>query len=108
MKMNEKFSLNQQMIYDKEFSIDFKGYSAEEVDAFLDIIIKDYKKTEEELQSYQNEIALLQQNNAALKSYIIELEAKLKFHESSTPTNASDILKRISRLEAMLDGSDKT
>ncbi len=106
--MNEKFSLNPQMIYDKEFSIDFKGYSAEEVDAFLDIIISDYKKTEEVLQSYQNEIALLQQNNAALKSYIVELEAKLKFHESNTTSSASDILKRISRLEAMIDKTDKT
>ncbi len=106
--MNEKFSLNPQMIYDKEFSIDFKGYSAEEVDAFLDIIISDYKKTEEVLQSYQNEIALLQQNNVALKSYIVELEAKLKFHESSTTSSASDILKRISRLEAMIDKADKT
>ena len=105
--MNENFSLNPQIIYDKEFSIDFKGYSAEEVDAFLDIIISDYKKTTEIIQSYQNEIALLQQNNVALKSYIIELEAKLKFHESNAPSNASDILKRLSRLEAIIDGTDK-
>ncbi|MDD2591202.1 MAG: DivIVA domain-containing protein [Erysipelotrichaceae bacterium] len=106
--MKEKLTHSVRSIYDKAFAVEFKGYAAEEVDSFLDDIIKDYKIFDELMITYENEMSLLKQNNAALKSYIIELEAKVKFKEESTPANASDILKRLSRLESLLDISKRS
>jgi len=37
--MNKIGKLDAQSIYQKEFNIEFKGYSATEVDAFLDVVI---------------------------------------------------------------------
>ena len=38
----ERFMLTSQDILDKEFKVDTRGYRPQEVDKFLDIIIKDY------------------------------------------------------------------
>lgn len=98
--MDMKLQYSVEDIFNKEFKIDFKGYSAQEVDTFLDEVISDYEKIEnvikhlgEKLQSYEAE-------NERLKAQIIELEGK----NSYTPTqNVSisnvDLIKRISRLE---------
>ena len=39
---NEKFYLSTQDILDKEFKIDARGYRPQEVDKFLDMVIRDY------------------------------------------------------------------
>ena len=41
--MEQKIILSPKKIVAKEFKVDFKGYNAEEVDHFLDIIVKDYE-----------------------------------------------------------------
>ena len=41
--MAGKVNLDIQTILDKEFDIDLKGYSASEVDAFLDLVMEDRK-----------------------------------------------------------------
>lgn len=40
--MNDKITLTANDILEKEFKIDARGYRLQEVDKFLDIIIKDY------------------------------------------------------------------
>lgn len=42
--------LTAQDIYDKEFTVDSRGYSANEVDAYLDLVIEDYQNYEEQAQ----------------------------------------------------------
>ena len=42
--MREKITLTMQDILEKEFKIDARGYRLQEVDKFLDIIIKDYNE----------------------------------------------------------------
>mgnify|MGYP002545677890 FL=1 len=39
---NEKIFLTPQEILEKEFKIDAKGYRPQEVDKFLDMVIRDY------------------------------------------------------------------
>ena len=39
---NEKLFLTPQEILDKEFHVDAKGYRPQEVDKFLDMVIRDY------------------------------------------------------------------
>ena len=41
--METKLNLDVHAILDKEFHVDFKGYSASEVDALLDLVIEDYQ-----------------------------------------------------------------
>ena len=51
---NEKLFLTPQEILDKEFKVDAKGYRPQEVDKFLDMVIRDY--TEFALKSYKMKI----------------------------------------------------
>ena len=41
---NERITLTPQEILDKEFKIDARGYSPQEVDKFLDLVITDYNE----------------------------------------------------------------
>ena len=40
--VNDRIILTPQDILEKEFKVDARGYRAQEVDKFLDMIIKDY------------------------------------------------------------------
>ena len=102
--METKLNLDVHTILDKEFHIDFKGYSASEVDALLDLVIEDYQSYDQMIAKI-SEAALMQERTiASLKAKIIELEGKQKAMSESEPLNSSqmDILKRLSRLEAIV------
>ena len=68
--------LNEQAIYNKEFNVEFKGYSTLEVDTFLDQVILDYQYFNFELQKAKEIIQQLQQQNAMLQSKLIEAQGK--------------------------------
>ena len=57
--MNDRITLTMQDILEKEFKIDARGYRPQEVDKFLDIIIKDYNE-------YNNIIRNLEKEKRAL------------------------------------------
>lgn len=92
--------LNEQTIYNKEFNVEFKGYSTLEVDTFLDQVILDYQYFNFELQKAKEIIQQLQQQNALLQSKLIEAQGKANAL-SSTDTNMNqvDLLKRLAKLE---------
>lgn len=100
----KKLNVSPQDIFDKEFPIDFKGYSASEVDAFLDLILEDYQTMEENVQELLDVIAKLQDAVKGLKAKNVELEGKSKAFDLANTTQYSsvDILKRISRLEKQI------
>lgn len=97
----EKLNLTPEEILDKSFNVDYKGYSAEEVDAFLDLVLQDYQIMEENVQDLLDLIASLQAEIKSLKNKNVELEGKQKAFDLSNTTSYSsvDLLKRISRLE---------
>lgn len=97
----ETLNLTPEQILNNEFSVEFKGYSPTEVDAFLDQILEDYQISEDNTQELLDLIASLQDQIKKLNSKIIELEGKQKAFDISNTTSYSsvDILKRISRLE---------
>ena len=72
----EKLNLSVQEILDKEFKVDFKGYSASEVDAFLDQVLEDYQIQEENIESLNNRIKELEEELADAKKTNRELETK--------------------------------
>ena len=100
----EKLNLTPEEILNKEFNIDFKGYSPAEVDTFLDSVLEDYQIMEENVQQLLDTINDLQAQVKELTSKNIDLEGrKVAFDLSNTTSYSSvDILKRISRLEEQI------
>lgn len=95
-----------QDILNKQFKSKMRGYDQDEVDSFLDDIIKDYEAFEKEITSGKEE-------NARLISRVDELTKQLNVSKgvaAQTPqanvaaTNY-DILKRLSNLERHVFGS---
>ncbi|MCR5228956.1 MAG: DivIVA domain-containing protein [Solobacterium sp.] len=110
--MAGKVNLDIQTILDKQFDIDFKGYSATEVDSFLDLIMEDYQTYQEITSELNQKIAELERTNASLRAKLIEEEGRTRALEAN-PTPAAqgaanvDILKRISRLEEQMSKLQK-
>ncbi|HET6785587.1 MAG TPA: DivIVA domain-containing protein [Erysipelotrichaceae bacterium] len=93
--------LNEQTIYNKEFNVEFKGYSMIEVDSFLDQIMLDYQYFQFELQKSKEIIQSLQQQNTQLQARLIEAQGKNDALLSTDPSNSNqvDLLKRLAKLE---------
>jgi DivIVA domain-containing protein len=100
----EQLNLTPEEILNKEFNVDFKGYSPNEVDSFLDSVLEDYQIMEDNVQELLNEIAKLKEQVKQLTAKNIELEGKkMAFDLSNTTSYSSvDVLKRISRLEEIV------
>ncbi len=97
----EKTNLTVEEILDKQFNVDFKGYSASEVDGFLDVVLEDYQIFEENVEELTKQINSLKEEIEVLKAEKLELESKQRVIDLSNTTSYSsvDLLKRISRLE---------
>ena len=97
----EKVNLTVNEILDKQFNIDFKGYSASEVDSFLDVVLEDYQIYEENIKALNKEIEELKKALDEAKTHNMELESKQRVIDLSNTTSYSsvDLLKRVSRLE---------
>ena len=105
--MNDKIVLSPEAIYEKEFKIDARGYRPQEVDNFLDIIIKDYSEFIRIVRGYEKEYQKLREENARLKQQIRQLETELESQESSSSDSGVsnvDLLRRISQLEKFVYG----
>lgn len=82
-------------ILEKDFKTTMRGYSQEEVDAFLDEIIKDYEAFESRIQQLENEKRDLQS----------QLDEAPKTTAAPQTSTNFDILKRLSNLEKTVFGS---
>ncbi len=110
---NEKLFLTPQEILDKEFKVDAKGYRPQEVDKFLDMVIRDYTEFASVIKKLNNEIKLLSEDNAKLKAEYRKLKSIIdSANESSGGSgknnfNNVDLLKRISNLEKVVYGKEE-
>ena len=80
----ERILLTGKDILEKEFKIDTRGYRPQEVDKFLDVIIRDYEE---------------------FMVIIKELENDKKGTANGEVSNA-DLLRRLSNLEKIIYGKD--
>ena len=94
-----RISLSTKDILQKQFKRSFRGFDIEEVDAFLDLIIRDYE-------TFQKEISFLQAENERLLTKVDELSRQATVSKVNRTSNVSssgvtnfDILKRLSNLE---------
>ncbi len=100
--MKDLMKLSAEDIYNKDFSIDFKGYSPQEIDEYLDIIIKDYQIADKVIDEMFNENRRLKYEVANLEAEIIELKAQLSVNQKAPEVSNIDILKRLARLEEII------
>ena len=99
-----RISLSTKDILQKQFKRSFRGFDIEEVDAFLDLIIRDYD-------TFQKEISFLQAENERLLTKVDELSRQATVSKANRSSNVSssgvtnfDILKRLNRLEKEVFG----
>ncbi len=105
---HDKISLTIQDILEKEFKIDARGYRLQEVDKFLDVIIKDYNEYNNIIKDLENERKTLVQENQELKQEIRNLKSSIeavKLDEKEI-TNV-DLIRRISQLEKIVLGKEQ-
>lgn len=91
--LSDKIRLTAKEILEKDFKSGIRGYNHDEVDQFLDLVIKDYE-------TFHQEIERLEQENLRMKKQLDEQQKK-----SSSGNMNYDILKRLSNLEKHVFGS---
>ena len=101
---DDKRFLTAKEILEKDFKIDARGYRPQEVDQFLDLVIKDYVDFEATTKRLVTEIKALESDNAKLKAEIRNLKASLEIANSNKGVTNVDLLKRISDLEKVVYG----
>lgn len=103
---NDKIYLTPQEILDKEFKIDARGYRPQEVDKYLDMVIRDYTEFIGIIKRNEKEMKDLREDNAKLKAEIRSLREQLVTASSNegSGVNNVDLLKRISQLEKVVFG----
>ena len=100
----EKRFLTAKEILEKDFKMDARGYRPQEVDQFLDYVIKDYVYSENNEKKLIAEIKRLEEENTRLKSDIRNLKESLDIAGSNKGVTNVDLLKRISDLEKVVYG----
>ena len=106
---DEKLFLTPQEILDKEFKLDTKGYRPQEVDNFLDMVIRDYTEFINKINRLQRENKALEEDKAKLIQENRKLKSIIESAKDSTPGasyNNVDLLRRISNLEKVVYGKD--
>lgn len=106
--MENKVTLTMQDILEKEFKIDARGYRLQEVDKFLDIIIKDYNEYNNIIKAYEKERRELIIENQNLKNEVRNLKSSIEAGRIGEKeiTNV-DLLRRISQLEKIILGKSE-
>lgn len=104
----DRIALSIQDILEKEFKIDTRGYRLQEVDKFLDVIIKDYNEYNNIIKSLEKERKALLAENQDLKQEIRNLKSSIEAVKSEEKeiTNV-DLLRRISQLEKIILGKEQ-
>lgn len=104
----ERILLTGKDILEKEFKIDTRGYRPQEVDKFLDVIIRDYEEFFAIIKEIENEKKDLIEETIKLKQEVRSLRTKIEVlnEDSGNDVNNADLLRRLSNLEKIIYGKD--
>ncbi|MDW8751694.1 cell division regulator GpsB [Streptococcus suis] len=93
-------------ILEKDFKTEFRGYDKNEVNDFLDEIMKDYDAYEAIIKELKGEIARLKAQAANSPKSATSTEPANDFLQAERPASATnfDILRRLNRLEKEVFG----
>ncbi|SDN32372.1 cell division regulator GpsB [Alkalicoccus daliensis] len=98
--MERMAKLTKNDIYEKEFKTSMRGYNQDEVDQFLDDIIKDYEAFETHIQKLEKQLEEAKHARPGRE----EIKTAPKPQPAAGNTNY-DILRRLSNLEKHVFGS---
>lgn len=109
---SDRIYLTPQEILEKEFKIDARGYRPQEVDKFLDMVIRDYAEYISIIKKLEKDIKDLTDDNIKLKQEIRKLNEELTSRKEANNDSKSnitnlDLLKRISQLEKVVFGKEE-
>ena len=106
---NDRFYLTPQEILEKEFKVDARGYRPQEVDKFLDMVIRDYTEYANIIKKLEKDIKNLMDDNSKLKQEIRRLQSEVDSTTNAPSRSISnvDLLKRISNLEKIVYGNNE-
>lgn len=104
----DKIALTMQDILEKEFKIDARGYRMQEVDQFLDVIIRDYNEYNNTIKELEEGKKALAEENVSLKQEMRNLKQSIETVKGGEKeiTNV-DLLRRISQLEKIVLGREQ-
>jgi DivIVA domain-containing protein len=94
----KRVQLSSKEILEKDFKAGFRCYDQDEVDQFLDVIIKDYEQ-------FQKEIDRLKEENTKLRKEVQRVGEQPKAQNNGAGITNYDILKRLSNLAKHVFGS---
>ena len=105
LMFRDRITLTSQDIFEKEFKIDAKGYRMQEVDKFLDIVIKDYSEYNNIIRELITNNRELSDDNEQLKQEIRNLKTELEAVKYTGDKEVSnvDLIKRVSQLERVIN-----
>ncbi len=103
----ERIFLTAKDVLEKEFKIDTRGYRPQEVDKFLDIVMRDYEEMMNIIKELDTDRKNLASDNIKLKQELRNLQTKFEVLKDNNGeiTNA-DLLRRLSNLEKVIYGRE--
>ncbi len=105
----DRIELTSQDILEKDFKIDTRGYRPQEVDRYLDLIIKDYDEMTSIIRELESDKKELLEENMHLKKEVRNLKTKLDVieeNDSGVSGANADLLRRLSNLEKVIYGKE--
>lgn len=108
--MEDKLYLTPEEILDHEFKIDARGYRMQEVDKFLDMVIRDYTEFLRTIKKLEKDNLDLIEDNKKLQAEYRKLKASIEASSDGNSGNGqmnnSDLLRRLSNLEKIVYGKN--
>ncbi|MBQ8872198.1 MAG: cell division regulator GpsB [Bacilli bacterium] len=106
----ERILLSSNDILDKEFKVDTRGYRPQEVDKYLDVIIRDYDEFAKIIADLEKEKKEIIEDNIRLKQEVRRLRTQMDALKESVVMDSgssnADLLRRISNLEKVIYGKE--
>ena len=107
MMVCDKIVLTPQDILEKEFKFDTRGYRPQEVDKFLDVVIKDYAEFIAIIKKLSMEKKDLVEETLRLKHELRNLSDNIEMVRGPEKVTNVDILRRLSQLEKAIYGKEE-
>ena len=103
--IEDKLYLTPEEILEKEFKIDARGYRMQEVDKFLDMVIRDYTEFLRAIKKLEKDNLDLIEDNKKLQLEYRKLKDAMSVRGDDSASNV-DVLRRLSNLEKVVYGKN--
>ena len=102
----DKISLTMQDILEHEFKVDARGYRMQEVDRYLDMVIRDYTELIKTVKVLETENKNLREDNRKISAEYRRLKEEISASDIGVPNGNTDLLRRLSNLEKIVYGKE--